>query len=276
MNAIERYEESNNGMQESKNDINNNNSLLAAGDVLSGRTNKGIHTLGTPFDQASANALPHTIESFVERSLFDAICAFSSGRRQQPTTYRKTSSNEGFKMSKGGLNVKKAVYVVQKKARDNGKVEIALTNVVTAKGKETEEAAANELLVGTQMNAFLNFCQSRPSDKVTSLWAEKVCALLNFLYSYVSDMTDQLGSARLDLSQVTSRIGVMDQRLQNLRLKYSLERTAKQKSALKYVREQMRLSDLRILLQDLNQNSDDAQYVFYNCSGSFRHVLHAR
>jgi hypothetical protein len=244
---------------ETKEDFEKYRNATTAGDVLSGKSTKGVHSLGGAFHQDAANAFPNTVEAFVERALFDSVCAFSSGTRQQPTTFRSGGTdNTGFKMSKPSLNAnKKPVFKVTSKGKDTDKIEITLTNVVTAKGKENEEAAASELLVGTQMNAFLNFCQSRSPERVIPLYAEKVCALLNFVFNYVQDLTDQAGSARLDLSQVSSRVGVMDNRIQNLRLKYSVERTAKQKNALKYIREQMRMSDLRILLDDLNTKAVD-------------------
>ncbi len=256
VNAYEKYDESGDRAFEESKAGDSERLLLQGGNVLSGKSNRGLDSLGEPFDQSSAHAFPVSIESFVERSLFDTICAFSSGKRSQPATARK-GGGDGFKMAKVTMIVKKPAFIVQHKGRDDTKVEIGLTSQVTAKGKEVEEAAASELLVGTQINAFLNFCQSRPPNRVASLWAEKVCALLNFQYNFIQDMTDQLGSARLDLSQATSRVAVMDQRMQDLRLKFSLERTAKQKNALKYVREQMRISDIRVLMEDLRIKAGD-------------------
>ncbi len=224
-------------------------------DFLTGKGGS-VEDLGEPFDEPPAHAFPVSVESFIERSLFDTICAFSSGARQQPTTNRKSDSHTGFKIKKGGAAGQKPKFKVKTTEKDKGHVEIAISRAAV-RGKEEEDASANELLVGTQVNAFLNFCQSRPAERVAGLYAEKICALLNFMYSHVQDMLDQLGSARIDLAQVTSKIATYDQRMQMLRLKYSQERTAKQKNALKFVREQMRLSDMRILMQDLYTKSTD-------------------
>jgi len=212
--------------------------------------------VGDPFDQSAARTFPISVESFIERSLFDTICAFSSGSRQQPTTNRKSESNAGFKFKKAGAAGQKPKFKVRPTDKDDSRLEITIGRAAV-RGKEEEDASANELLVGTQVNAFLNFCQSRPSERVSGLYAEKICALLNFMHNFVQDMSDQLGSSRIDLAQVTSKIATYDQRMQILRLKYSLERTAKQKNALKYVREQMRLSDMRILMQDLYTKAND-------------------
>ena len=52
------------------------------------------------------------------------------------------------------------------------------------------------------------------------LYAEKICHLLNFIFSYIQDMVDQLSSSRLELAQASSRLAVTEQRCDKLRLQY--------------------------------------------------------
>ncbi len=247
-------DEMQNAHEESKGEVGHPFAIKGAVDFIVGTASND--DLGEPFDQLAANTFPHSVESFIERSLFDTICAFSSGTRQQPTTNRKSESHLGFKVKKNALVAAKQKFKVKTTDKDENKVEIVIGRPA-AKGNEAEDASAAELLVGMQINPFLNFCQSRPAERVAGLYAEKICALLNFTYNHVQDMIDQLGAARLELAKVTSKMSSFDQRMQGLRLRYSVERTAKQKNSLKYVREQMRLSDMRILMQDLFTKSID-------------------
>ena len=119
------------------------------------------------------------------------------------------------------------------------------------------DMAANELLVGTHINSFLNFCQSRPSEKSAALYSEKIAHLLNFIHHCEQDMVEQLADSRLELSQLTSLVAVSESRVNKLRVRYSSERIAKQKSIMKYVREQMRLSDVRVLMESTLNRSED-------------------
>ena len=228
-----------------------------AANVLSGKGDLHVDTLGEAFEGNITHSFPVTLESYVERALFDTICAFSSGTRTMKNTTRKSDTSGKFKFPKAsasGTRPKFKVVPVEKDAH-KGRVEIVMAYGGAKNSNKEDDANAQEILVGTQINSFLNFCQSRPPEKAGTLYAEKICHLLNFIFSYIQDMVDQLSTARLELAQVTSRAVVTEQRCDQLRLQYSVERTAKQKNAMKYVREQMRLSDIRILLDDLYSKS---------------------
>ena len=83
----------------------------ASGDILSGRSGGSINELGEYYEHPAATAVVNTIESFVERSLFDAICAFSSGTREKKSSKRPTSTT-GFKKSKAKMT-QKPIFKVQ-------------------------------------------------------------------------------------------------------------------------------------------------------------------
>lgn len=53
-------------------------------------------------------------------------------------------------------------------------------------------------------------------------------------------------------AKLQSKVSVSGERVENMKEAFSVERIAKQKSVMKYVREQMRISDLRKLLMELS------------------------
>ena len=138
----------------------------------------------------------------MERSLFDAICAFSSGTREKKSSKRPTSTT-GFKKSKAKMT-QKPIFKVQPVKDVPGKWEI----VSIGSNDADIDMAANELLVGTHINSFLNFCQSRPSEKGAALYSEKIAHLLNFIHHSEQDMVEQLADSRLELAQLTSHVAV--------------------------------------------------------------------
>ncbi len=220
-----------------------------SGDILSGRSGDKISELGEYFEHPAASAVVNSIESFVERSLFDAICAFSSGTREKKTS-KRANDTTGFKKTKAKMK-QKPIFKVQPVKDMPGKWEIASLG----SNEADIDMAANELLVGTHINSFLNFCQSRPSEKGAALYTEKIAHLLNFLHHSEQDMVEQLADSRLKLTQLSSHVAVAESRVDKLRVRYSSERTAKQKSIMKYVREQMRLSDVRVLMDSAFEKS---------------------
>ena len=165
-----------------------------SGDILSGRSGAPISEIGEYYEHPATSAVVNTIESFVERSLFDAICAFSSGRREQKTS-KRASSTTGFKKSKTKMT-QKPIFKVQPVKDVPGKWEI----VSLGSNDVDVDMAANELLVGTHINSFLNFCQSRPSEKSTTLYTEKIAHLLNFIHHCEQDMVEQLAELAPGLS----------------------------------------------------------------------------
>lgn len=53
-----------------------------------------MKSLGGVFDDPSAETVPTSIESVVERALFDVICGFSSGTRERMDRGDAKESNE--------------------------------------------------------------------------------------------------------------------------------------------------------------------------------------
>lgn len=224
-------------------------SAVAPGDVLSGRVDAPVSSLGEYYQNPAASAVVPSVEAVVERALFDAVCAFSSGTREQKVTNRE-GSHSGFKKSKGKMT-QKPIFKVQPVKDQPGKFEV----VSLGSNDDVVDTSANELLVSTHINSFLNFCQSRPVDRSASLYSEKIAHLLNFIHHTEQDMVDQLATSRMEQAQLASRVEVNDNRVNRLRLRYSSERAAKQKSIMKAVRELMRMSDVRILFERLNEGS---------------------
>jgi hypothetical protein len=225
----------------------------SAGDVLSGRAGAPTEALGEYYQHPAASAVVGTVESFVERALFDTICAFSSGAREHKISTRKGGAS-GFKKSKGKVN-QKPIFKVQPVKDQANKYEV----VSLGSNDDSVDTAANELLVATHINSFLNFCQSRSAEKAASLYSEKIAHLLNFMHHSEQDMIEQLANSRMEQAQLSSKVATNDNRVNRLRVRYSSERTAKQKTIMKVIREQMRLSDVRLLFNDTVEKSRDVE-----------------
>eukprot|EP00602_Paraphysomonas_sp_CaronLab_P012039 CAMPEP_0185038394 /NCGR_PEP_ID=MMETSP1103-20130426/33963_1 /TAXON_ID=36769 /ORGANISM="Paraphysomonas bandaiensis, Strain Caron Lab Isolate" /LENGTH=1393 /DNA_ID=CAMNT_0027576797 /DNA_START=230 /DNA_END=4411 /DNA_ORIENTATION=- len=201
-----------------------------------------------------ANPLPNTVEGFVERQLFDVICGFTTGERQ---LLRKDS--DGAKPTK---KVKlKENYSVR--LHTDGLFEIFLDKVGGGSVSASAQAEAEELLVGLQVPAFLKFVQTRHPDKIPAMFTEKLATVLNFFRQTVQDYLCQLGESRMATAKLQSKVSYSENRVKNMQHLFSLERIAKQKNVMKYVREQMRLSDLRKVMDEISRvgrdNLDDIE-----------------
>ena len=73
----------------------------------------------------------------------------------------------------------------------------------------------------------------------------------------MTEVIEQLGDSRMEIARATARSAVSVERIQRLRDRFYFERLAKQKNVIKYVREQMRHSDMRIVLNDINAKAAD-------------------
>ena len=212
---------------------------LAPGDVLSGKAGVEISALGSAFESPAASTLPNTVESYIERTLFDTILAFSSGTKV-------TMSKPKKKGQTGPSNLFKV------KLADEGIL------LIEASADDPDiEVEARELLTGLQINPFLKFCQSRPPAKANALFTEKIATILNQSRNRVTEVIEQLGDSRMEIARATARSAVSVERIQRLRDRFYFERLAKQKNVIKYVREQMRHSDMRIVLNDINAKAAD-------------------
>lgn len=208
-------------------------------DVLTGKAGVPISALGGAFESPAASTMPSSVESHVERALFDIICAFSSGS--------KTSMAKAKKKGQSG-----PMNMFRVKLTDEGIL------AIEANTEDPDlETEARELLTGLQINPFLRFCQSRPSGKGAALYTEKIANILNQSRNRVVEVVEQLGDTRMEVARATARSAVSMQRVQRLRERFYFERLAKQKNIIKYVREQMRHSDMRIVVNDLNSKAAD-------------------
>jgi len=224
---------------DSHGDYDGNRGRLNPGDVLSGKAGVDISALGGAFDNPAASTMPTSVESYVERTLFDTICAFSSGT--------KTIM---FKAKKKGQSGPSNMFKV--KLTDEG-----LLAIDASTDDPDLEVEARELLTGMQINPFLRFCQTRPAGKAGALYTEKIASILNQSRNRVVEVVEQLGDTRMEVARATARSAVSIQRMQRLRERFYFERLAKQKNVIKYIREQMRHSDMRIVLNDLNAKAAD-------------------
>lgn len=219
-------------------DYDNNRRVGARpGDILSGKAGLEISALGGAFENAAASTLPTSIESHVERALFDTICAFSSGTRS--SMYKQKKKGES-----GPTNLFKV------KLSEEGVLLIEANNA-----DPDVEIEARELLTGMQVNPFLRFCQTRPPAKSAALFTEKIASVLNLSRNRLQEVVEQLGDSRMEVARATARSTVSLERVQRLRERFHFERLAKQKNVIKYVREQMRHSDMRIVINDLHKKA---------------------
>lgn len=217
----------------------NGQGRLTPGDILSGKAGAPISALGPAFENPAAATLPTSVESYVERALFDTICAFSSG-----------SKTAIYKAKKRGQTGPMGMFKVRQS--EDGVL------VIEANADDPDlEVEAKELLTGLQINAFLRFCQTRPASKVSALFVDKIANILNQSRNRVIEVVEQLGDTRMEVARATARAAVSSERVQRLRERFYFERLAKQKSVIKYVREQMRHSDMRVVLNDISKKAAD-------------------
>ena len=146
---------------------------------------------------------------------------------------------------------------------------LGFAEIIIEEQQGSSYADAGELLTGFQIPAFLKFCRSKPEAKMATFFTEKIASILNFYRVSMQDILDQLGESRMDAAKAISKASVATNRLGLVRSRLSMERVAKQKMIMKYVREQMRHSDIMIAINDINtkarENLDEMQdNVFAN------------
>ncbi len=75
--------------------------------------------------------------------------------------------------------------------------------------------------------------------------------MLNFFRRATQDYTNELGEARIICAKLQSRVGVSVERANYMKEKCTTEKIAKQKAAMRYVREIMRISDVKRIIHEI-------------------------
>jgi hypothetical protein len=200
-----------------------------------------LEQLGDSLQGPCMQPVPHTAEAMVERRLFDSICAFSSGRRDEAPP-----ESQGGGKAKRRLGKAHGSFKVSQTADE--RVDIFV---------EDGDMDGLELLASLQIPAFLKFVQTRPADKLPRLFTEKMANVLNFSRRSVSDFLEQLGDARMQLGKLQAKVSVSWERVGRIRERCSKERLSKQKSVMRYIREQLRISDIRRILHDVGDRASE-------------------
>ena len=195
-----------------------------------------LDQLGDSLQGPYLQPVPNTAEALVERRLFDAICAFSLGSRVD----EQGDISPGKRGTKRNPIKLKGIFKVAD--LKSGMVDIYV---------DDGDIDAGELLASLQIPAFLKFAQSRPAEKLPKLFTEKMVNILNFSRRTVHDFLEQLGDARIQLGKLQSKVSVSWERVARIRERCARERISKQKAVMRYVREQLRVSDIRKLLGDI-------------------------
>ena len=213
------------------------------------------NVLETTYRQDVAAPLPTTVEGFVERRMFDVLCAFMTGDRSALQLDASQDGSASARSGKSKSNKLKENFTVR--LHTDGLFEIVLDRGTGPQISQQVRAEAEELLVGLQIPAFLRFVQTRHPDKIPAMFTEKMATVLNFLRQTVQDYLTQLGESRMINAKLQSKISLGQQRVENMQRLFTLERISKQKNVMKYVREQMRLSDLRKVMDDISRIGRD-------------------
>jgi hypothetical protein len=202
--------------------------------------------LGDMYDQPAAESLPNGLSAVIERAVFDSVCAFSS---TMPRGDRKKLEKTGRKL-RGNL----VTYI-----GDDGLLAIRLDGAHAINGDEgsPEEIDAEELMNGLQVHAFLKFVQHKTGGKLCALYTEKIASILNFLRKSTGEMATRLGLSRSENAKLQSKIVVTGQRVLRMKNRLVNERVAKQKTMMKYIREQMRQSDVRCEIDSITTRARD-------------------
>ena len=206
-----------------------------------------MENLGEPFDHPASNTMPLNATALVERAVFDQVCAYETGERSVGKGGKKPASAK--KANKNNTSMLKA-YIA-----DDGLLAIGLESGTNTRKLDSEVVEAEELLNGLQIHAFLKFSQSRPDGKVSALFTEKLASVLNFIRKLTNETSSQLGETRVKLADATSRLAVTTQRSNRMKDRVVNERISKQKTVMKYLREQMRQSDFRIAIHDITSTA---------------------
>ncbi len=186
--------------------------------------------------------MPNSTEAVVERALFDAVCAFTSGIRiadGAESAGRKGRKREGLK---GKFRVTQDSM--------SGSVDI-----VFDEDSDVAQADSAELMNAMQIPIFLKFIQTRKEDKILILFTEKVASILNYVRQTNADMAEQVAEARMQSAKGKSNALNITARVEKMRAKLIYERLAKQKSMLKLIREQIRWSDTCMVLDQVKSRA---------------------
>ncbi len=218
--------------------------LTEAEDILTGRAGKHISEFGGVFNKAITDVIPHSPESAIERALFDITCAFSSGVRS------KSKGVKGSRRKKGSL---KSVYRVQQDEHE-GTCDIVVT---PDESTNNYDADAAEMLNGLQIPAFLKFAVSRPTSKLFIIFSEKIASMLNFFRATIVDLLEDISDSRMEIARSISKTTVSSNRFDQIRDRFVKERFAKQKMIMKYIREQMKHSDMRVVIDQVVKKARD-------------------
>lgn len=79
--------------------------------------------------------------------------------------------------------------------------------------------------------------------------------VLNFSRHTVHDFLEQLGDARIQLGKLQAKVSVAWERVNRVRDRCTKERISKQKSVMRYIREQLRISDIRKILSEVGERA---------------------
>lgn len=109
---------------------------------------------------------------------------------------------------------------------------------------------ASDMLIGLQIPAFLKFCHKKPAGKMYQLFVEKLVSILNHYRSNSAYLMEELSVSRIKAANLVSRADVALARHDNCARGLSKERLAKQKMVMKYVREILKYSDIRIMIDE--------------------------
>ena len=86
----------------------------------------------------------------------------------------------------------------------------------------------------------------------------QIASILNFFRSTVQDYLSQLGESRMVGAKLQSKIANSAERVKSMQHMYSLERISKQKNLMKFIREQLRLSDFRRVIDKISKVGRDS------------------
>lgn len=71
----------------------------------------------------------------------------------------------------------------------------------------------------------------------------------------LQDYLEQLGDARMQLGKLQSRASVSLERASKVRERCSRERLSKQKAVMRYIKEQLRISDIRLSMSEVSERA---------------------
>lgn len=197
-------------------------------------------------DIGDGRVIPTSTEAVVERALFDTICALTSGVRIPMGAQAAAVPQSKIKKDKK-LIASAGKYSVT--TTSDGVLDIVFEG---GPGNQIgQNVDGDELLTSLQIPVFLRFVNDR-SDKAISLFTSKISSILNYIRSTTTDMAEQIAEARMKVAKQQSKMLNALSRVERMKNRLLRERLAKQKNALKVVREQLRASDTRFALEKLS------------------------